>query len=76
MKQFTFLKSVLLMALLFVAGSVGAKDVATLKALLQDASTTETYTLTNPVTVVYQNGKYLYVKDASASALVYGTMST
>lgn len=63
------------MALLFVAGSVSAKDVASLKAVLQDASTTETYTLTNPVTVVYQNGKYLYVKDATASALVYGTVN-
>ena len=44
-------------------------DIATLNALGNDA----TFAFTGEALVVYQNGKYNYVKDNTGSSLIYGT---
>lgn len=55
-------------------GEVGAAEVENLKELLEKNQNTPAK-LKNAITVVYQNGKYLYVKDSSASALVFGALT-
>ena len=55
-------------------GEVGVTEVENLKALLNMGQNTPAK-LKNAITVIYQNGKYLYVKDGSATALVFGTLT-
>lgn len=47
-------------------------EFANLKAFIDAANATTEATITSPVTAVYKNGRYLYIKDATASLLVYG----
>ena len=55
-------------------GEVGVTEVENLKALLNMGQNTPAK-LKNAITVIYQNGKYMYVKDGSATALVFGTLT-
>lgn len=50
-------------------------EVDDIAAWLDEANTTTDITITGDVTVVYQNGKYLYVQDATGSLLVYGSLT-
>ncbi len=47
--------------------------VANIEAFKAGKDETATYEFTNPVNVIYQNGKYLYVQDATGDLLIYGT---
>ena len=49
-------------------------EVANIKAFLDAENASELSQFTNPVTAVYQNGSYLYVKDETGSLLVYGSV--
>lgn len=48
-----------------------SNKVASIKEFLGKADTENVMVFTNPVTVVYQNGKDLYVKDNTGSLLIY-----
>lgn len=48
-----------------------SNKVASIKEFLVKADTENAMVFTNPVTVVYQNGKDLYVKDKTGSLLIY-----
>lgn len=47
--------------------------VANIKAFLETASTSPAE-ITSPVSVAYQNGRYLYVTDGTGNLLVYGDL--
>lgn len=48
-----------------------SNKVASIQEFLDKADTENAMVFTNPVTVVYQNGKDLYVKDKTGSLLIY-----
>lgn len=50
-----------------------SNKVASIKEFLGKADTENVMVFTNPVTVVYQNGKDLYVKDNTGSLLIYNS---
>lgn len=50
-----------------------SNKVASIKEFLVKADTENAMVFTNPVTVVYQNGKDLYVKDNTGSLLIYNS---
>lgn len=50
-----------------------SSKVANIKEFLDKADTENAMVFTNPVTVVYQNGKDLYVKDNTGSLLIYNS---
>lgn len=50
------------------------EEVATIAEWLEKASTAKVK-ITGTVTVMYQNGRYLYVKDETSALLVYGDLT-
>lgn len=50
-----------------------SNEVESISEFLKAADTTNAKTFTNPVAVVYQNGKDLYVKDNTGSLLIYNS---
>ncbi len=52
----------------------GTEGVANIKAWLAKADTENNVAITNPVSVAYQNGNRLYVKDSTGWLLIYGTI--
>ena len=53
-----------------------AAPVANIAAALAKAEDKAVVAFTNPVTVVYQNGMYTYVKDDSGVLLIYGKIAS
>lgn len=52
----------------------GTDGVANIAAWLAKADTENNVAITNPVSVVYQNGSRLYVKDSTGWLLIYGNV--
>lgn len=52
------------------------KKVANIGAFLAAKDETNLSEITSPVTAVYQNGRYLYITDATGNLLVYGGLDT
>lgn len=55
---------------------IEVKDAANIGAFLTAADITSPTRITSPVTAVYQNGRYLYITDATGDLLVYGDLDT
>ena len=59
-----------------VVTPVEPNKVGNIEAFLTLADATNPTEITSPVTAVYQNGRYLYLTDATGDLLVYGDLDT